>query len=268
MARLETISSPANPLLKDVRRAITRGSLTGSGFCVAETFHLLEESLRSDCAVKLVLAARSVQSAVEAHVRRLAGIRVAVLPDALFQSLAGTETSQGVIALVEPPSWTLEQLFRGRSLVVVLDGLQDPGNAGAIVRAGEAFGSTGVMFLKGTVSPFNSKTLRASAGSLFRLPFVHSLEAELAFTALRQNKLDVYAGVPFTGQNHVKSLVDVDLTRKCAVIIGSEGRGVSQGLHAGAIDLAIPTVGVESLNAAMAASVVLYEARRQRSLKP
>src|SRR4029077_9374462 len=134
----------------------------------------------------------------------LAGIRMAVLPDALFQSLAGTETSQGVIALVEPPSWTLEQLFRGRSLVVVLDGLQDPGNAGAIVRAAEAFGSTGVMFLKGTVSPFNPKTLRASAGSLFRVPFVHGLDPALASAALKQAKLDVYAGVPANGSGVVK----------------------------------------------------------------
>jgi RNA methyltransferase, TrmH family len=100
------------------------------------------------------------------------------------------------------------------------------------------------------------------------VPFVHSLDAELARAAFKQNKLDVYAGVPFAAQNHVKSLAGVDFTRKCAVIIGSEGQGVSQKLHAGAIDLAVPTVGVESLNAAMAASVILYEARRQRSLKP
>jgi TrmH family RNA methyltransferase len=268
MARPESISSAANQLVKNVRRAIARGTLTEDGLCVAESFHLLEEALRSECAVRVVLAARSVQSAVEAHVRRLTGIRMAVLPDALFETLAGTESSQGVIALVTPPTWILEQLFRGRSLVVVLDGVQDPGNAGTIVRAAEAFGATGVMFLKGAVSPFNPKTLRASAGSLFRVPFVHSLDAELARAALKQSKLDVYAGVPFPAENHVKSLTDVDLTRKCAVIIGSEGRGVSQNLHAGAIDLAVPTVGVESLNAAMAAAVVLYEARRQRSLKP
>jgi TrmH family RNA methyltransferase len=268
MPRPETISSAANPLVKSVGRAISRGSLTEDGLCVAESFHLLEEALRSECAVKVVLAARSVQSAVEAHVRRLAGIRMAVLPDALFQSLAGTESSQGVIALIEPPAWILEQLFRGRSLIVALDGVQDPGNAGTIVRAAEAFGATGVMFLKGSVSPFNPKTLRASAGSLFRVPFVHSLDAELARAAFKQSKLDVYAGVPFTGQNHVKSLVDVDFTRKCAVIIGSEGRGVSESLHACSIDLVVPTVVVESLNAAMAASVILYEARRQRSLKP
>src|SRR5258708_16121654 len=139
MARPETISSAANPLVKSVRRAIARSTLTEDGLCVAESFHLLEEALRSECAVKVVLAARSVQSAVEAHVRRLAGIRMAVLPDALFESVAGTESSQGVIALVEPPAWILEQLFRGRSFVIALDGVHDPRNARPLLRAPHAF---------------------------------------------------------------------------------------------------------------------------------
>jgi TrmH family RNA methyltransferase len=148
MSRPEVISSPANPLLKDVRRAIARGGLTQQGLCVAETFHLLEEALRSDRAVPVILVAESVRSAVEKHVRGLASVRVVVLDDVLFQNLAGTETSQGVIALVEAPAWKLEQLLRGGTLLIVLDGVQDPGNAGAIVRAAEAFGATGVMFLK------------------------------------------------------------------------------------------------------------------------
>ncbi|MCC7347680.1 MAG: hypothetical protein IT538_09820 [Variibacter sp.] len=127
--------------------------------------------------------------------RGLKDIRVAVLPDALFQGLSGTESSQGVMALVRPPEWKLEQLFRGRPLVVALDGVQDPGNAGTIARTAEAFGATGLMFLKGTASPFNPKTLRASAGSLFRIPFLHGIDAALARAALRQHG-EVYAGGP------------------------------------------------------------------------
>src|SRR5581483_9673642 len=149
MAKPETITSAANPLLKDVRRAIARGGLTQEGWCVAESFHLLEEALRSDCEVKTVLAAESVRSAAEGHVRGIGRIKVAVVPDALLQAVSGTEHSQGVIALVKPPEWKLEQLFRGCPLVIVLDGLQDPGNCGTIVRAAEAFGATGVLFLKG-----------------------------------------------------------------------------------------------------------------------
>src|ERR1700687_4078748 len=128
------LTSPRNPLLKEVRKAILRGTLTDDGFCVAESFHLLEEALRSDCEISTVFAAESVRTAVESHVRRLKKIRVAVIPDDLFRDISTTETSQGVIALVRPPRWTVEQLFRGLALTVVLDGIQDPGNAGAILR--------------------------------------------------------------------------------------------------------------------------------------
>ena len=265
MPKAEAITSAANPLVKDVRRAIVRGSLTHDGLCVAETFHLLEEALRSDCDVKTVLAAESVRSAAESHVRRLAGIKVAILPDRLFQSLSGTETSQGVMALVKPPLWTLDQLFRGRPLVVVLDGLQDPGNCGTIVRAAEAFGATGVVFLKGSASPYNPKTLRASAGSLFRMPFLHGLDGTLARAALQQNRVDLYAGVP--ARSGARSLAETDLTGRCGLVIGNEARGVGGALRSAALDVAIPTVGVESLNAAVAAGILLYEARRQRAVE-
>jgi TrmH family RNA methyltransferase len=261
-ARIEPVTSAANPLIRDVRRAIARGSLTDEGWCVAESFHLLEEALRSERSVRVVLASESVKTTIDRHVSGLHGPRTVVLPDRLFQTLTTTETSQGVIALIEPPQWSLDQLFRGQSLVIVLDGLQDPGNAGAIARAAEAFGATGLVFVKGTVSPFHPKTLRASAGSLFRVPFVSGIDAPLARAALQQRRVDLYAAMPFTGTQQLAS--DVDFSRKCAIVIGSEGRGVSQELHGIAKDVAIPTLGVESLNAAVAASVLLYEARRQR----
>jgi TrmH family RNA methyltransferase len=263
VTRSDLLTSAKNPLLREVRRAIVRGTATDDGFAVAESFHLLEEALRSDCEIKCVLAAASVRSAVESHVRGLARMRVVVVADELFRQVSATESSQGVIALVRPPAWNLEQLFRGRSLVVILDGIQDPGNAGAIVRAAEAFGATGLIFLKGTVSPYNAKALRASAGSVFRVPLVHGLDGMLARAAVEQKRLDIYAAEPCGG----KSLDDVDLTRRFALIMGSEGRGVSEKLHSGAFDLHVPTAGVESLNVAMAASIILYEARRQRALR-
>jgi len=266
MPKPETITSAANPLLKDVRRAIARGGLTEDGWCVAETFHLLEEALRSDCEVKTVLAAESVRSAAEAHVRGLRGVKIVVTSDAMLQSVSGTETTQGVLALVKPPAWKLEQLFRGCPLVVVLDGLQDPGNCGTIVRAAEAFGATGVLFLKGSANPFNPKTLRASAGSLFRVPFLHGIDAALARAALQQNHVELYAGVP--AQPGTRSLAEVDLTGRCGLIVGNEARGVGRELRSASLDVAIPTVGVESLNAAVAAGILLYEARRQRAAQP
>jgi TrmH family RNA methyltransferase len=164
----------------------------------------------------------------------------------------------------EPPAWTLEQLFRGRSLAVILDGMQDPGNAGTIVRAAEAFGATGVVFLKGAVSPYNPKCLRASAGSIFRVPLVAALDERLLLAAVEQRKLEMFALMP-------KGAIEVgecNFTEKCAIIVGSEGHGVSDRLRAKARDVRIPTVGVESLNAAVAAGIALYAARKQRMIAP
>src|SRR3954454_9815333 len=210
MPNAETITSAANPLLKDVKRAIARGGVTNDGLCVAETFHLLEEALRSGCEVKAVLLAESAQS----RAGRLRGIRVAVVPDALLQSLSGTENAQGVIALVKPPVWTVDDVFRGTPLVVALDGVQDPGNAGTIIRAAEAFGATGTVFLKGSVSPHNPKTLRASAGSLFRVPYVFGVEA----SAIHRPGVALYAAIP----SATSALTEIDLTSPCGLAIGSE----------------------------------------------
>jgi TrmH family RNA methyltransferase len=257
---MPTLTSPRNPVLKEVRKAILRGTTTEDGFCVAESFHLLEEALRGDCEIRAVFAAESVRSAVESHVRGLKQMQVTVLSDELFRSISSTEASQGVVALVRPPAWTVEQLFRGQSLAVILDGLQDPGNAGAILRAAEAFGATGVACLKGSVDPYNPKCLRASAGSIFRVPLVASLDQHLLMAAIEQRKLDLYALMP----QAPRELGESNFSRKCAIIVGSEGRGVSERLRAKATEVRIPTVGVESLNAALAAGIALYAARRQR----
>src|SRR5260370_6194755 len=189
----ESLLSEKNPLLKQVRRGKHRGSLTEDGYAVAESFHLLEEALASDCEIGAVIVAESVKNTVATHVRGLKRTRVVAVNDATFALLASTDAPQGVIALVKPPTWTLDQVLRGRSLLVVLDGVQDPGNAGAILRAAEAFGGTGTVFLKGTVSPYNPKSLRASAGSVFRLPLVASVDESLLMTALDQKRVTVYA---------------------------------------------------------------------------
>jgi TrmH family RNA methyltransferase len=259
----ESITSAANPLLKDIRQAVARGGLTSDGCCVAETFHLLSEALRGPCKVKIVLAAESVRSAAEEHLRGHRDIRLAVVPDALLGAISATRTTQGVMALVKPAGWRLEQLFRGCPLVVVLDALQDPGNCGTIVRAAEAFGATGVLFLKGAASPYNPKTLRASAGSLFRVPSIHGLEPGQARAALERHGIELYAGVPAGAVS--RPLAAADLSRGCALIIGNEARGVGEELRAAALEVAIPTAGVESLNAAIAAAIMLYEAQRQRA---
>jgi TrmH family RNA methyltransferase len=243
---LKRITSPANPLIKDIRRAIARNALTDDGLCVVEGFNLLLEASRSGCEITHLLGSETGMYSPNST----------VIPDELFATISTTQASQGVIALVRPPRWTLNQLFTAQSLVVILDAVQDPGNAGAIVRAAEAFGATGVFFGKGTVSPWNPKTLRASAGSLFRVPFVTGLPLP------RSLALNMYAAMPTAPGR--RSAIESDLISPCALIIGNEGQGISDDLQSLAEPITIPTTGVESLNAAVAAAVLLYEARRQR----
>jgi TrmH family RNA methyltransferase len=242
--------SDKNPLIKEVRKAAHQGSLTQSGFALAEGPHLLDEALRSN---------RDVLAVILAETSRLesipASVRLLRVSDQTFSTLATTETPQGVLSLVRPRTSTLADIAKAPSLIVILDGIQDPGNAGAILRAAEAFGATGAVFLKGSVNPYNPKCLRGSAGSIFRLPVVTGLTpADLP------PNLTLYSTEP----RAKKSLDQADFTQPCAIVIGAEGRGVAPELAARAHGVRIPTEHVESLNAAVAAGIVLYEARRQR----
>lgn len=254
-----TLTSSKNPLLKDVRRAVEKGVPTADGLWVAESPHLLEEALRSDCEVVAVLAAERAVALAE----KLAAGRVSVtaIADAAFQAVASTETSQGVLALVRPPVWTVDDLFRAQPLVVVLEGLQDPGNAGAIVRAAEAFGATGVVRLANTVNFHHPKFLRAAAGSAFRVPGI-TFEAGDLRQEFERRQVAVYATAP----ESARDIADVDWRSPSAVVMGAEGRGVSESWGQGP-RVCIPTRQVESLNAAVAAGVILYEAQRQRSAR-
>jgi TrmH family RNA methyltransferase len=243
---VETLISDKNPLLKEVRRLAAGGAPGEDRLVLAEGPHLLDEALRSGIEIHAVILAESAPEIVIAG-----GARVVRVLDGLFNKLASTESPQGVLALVRMPQGTQEDVVRGTALVVVLDCVQDPGNAGSILRTAEAFGATGAVFLKGTVSPSNPKCLRASAGSAFRLPIVTEIPPGL----------ELYAADP----RATLSVADARFAAPCAIVIGSEGSGVRPGLATQALGVKIPTAAVESLNAAVAAGILLYEARRQRN---
>lgn len=235
-----TLASPHNHTIKEVRKAIAKGSLTGDGYAIAEGFHLLDEALRSQCEIATVILAESAAGRVAPpH-----SCRVLYVTDELFQELSDTGSPQGVLALVRPNPRYIPTL----TLAVILDGIQDPGNAGAIVRAAEAFGATAVIPLKGTVSLYNAKAMRASAGSIFRMPVLDSLDSSgiTIYSARAQATLTV---------------AQIDLRQPVAFVVGNEGAGVRSKLGT---PVRIPTRDVESLNVAVAAGILLYEASRQR----
>lgn len=253
------ITSAQNRLLKETRRAAARGGLTRGGLCVAEGMHLLEEALRSGLRVEAVLVAEDAAGRVQELLGGENAVRLLEAPRTLIGQIAATEHTQGVIALVRPPEWREEDLWGRRGPVVVLEEVQDPGNAGAVARAAEAFGAAGILWLKGTVSQWNAKTLRASAGSLFRLPVIECCGAEEAVWKLRQRGLAIHVAAPRGGA----APWEIDWRQRRALVIGNEARGAGEAWTAGE-RVCIPTEGVESLNAAVAAAVILYEAMRQR----
>jgi TrmH family RNA methyltransferase len=247
VSRIERISSLQNPLLKSVRRAIQKGTATEEGCLVAEGFHLLEEALTSGMQLDAIIGTT----------QGLAGVgdlaaRIIELSDSMFRDLSGMETPQGIMALVKTPVWDRSMLHEGNPLIVALDSVQDPGNAGTILRSAEAFGATAVFGLRGTVDFANPKLLRASAGSIFRLPVFRGELSEL--------KVTLYGAAGEMG----KPASAVDWRGPTAIVIGSEGQGLSEAVRKATQAVHIPTQGVESLNAAIAAAVFLYEASRQR----
>lgn len=225
---------------------------------------MLEEALRAGLQVHTVFVAHGFEKLL-VSLRLPAEVEILQLPRALLDSALATETPQPVAALIEPPRWTWENVLnrnQKKTLLVVLAGIQDPGNLGTILRSAEAFGASGVVSLPGTVSAWNPKAVRASAGSVFRLPLVTTSD-RMCFDQLREAGIRILA----TTVHDSEPANLVDLAGAVALVIGNEGSGVADNLIARADGkVTIPCPGpVESLNAAMAATVLLYEASRQRS---
>ncbi len=259
----ERIESRDNRWLKRFRAALEGSSAKNAAPLGVEGPRLVGEALRSGLTAEAVL----VSDSGERHLARLgqripAGLRVLRTSDRLFASVAGTETPQGVAALMEPPHWRLADLLGSAALVVVLAGVQDPGNVGTILRTAEAFGATGLFSCVGSAHPFGAKVIRASAGSIFRLPVLAGSRPQDVLAELKRRGLLQFAAVASAG----RSPVEFDLTRPCTFWIGSEGSGLPEDVvRATDASIRIPLrVTVDSLNAATAASVLLYEAARQR----
>ena len=271
--RLRRIEGRHNPLVKQLRQAFSRAELTEAGDCAIEGLRILEEAIRSGLRFSAVFFRESAKDRAERLLPQLGSqVETLLLPDKLFDSLVPSESPQGVAALVRLKESSLDDVVETERLqvgpIVVLAGLQDPGNLGTILRSSEAFGSAGVVLGEGTVSPFNSKVVRASAGSVFRLPLIHghgkSVTSKLEEVS---EKLRVQGVRLIATSSHKGTPLDqADLKSAVAIFFGNEGAGLPREVMSKMDEvIAIPhTAQVESLNAGVAASIVLYVAARQR----
>jgi len=261
---VHVVESKDNARLKELRKALAAAGRSAQGRVGIEGPHLLEEALRAGLRVKTIFVAQNADRLLSA-LPVPPETEILQLPAKLLDSALATETPQPIAALVEPPEWAWAHALdqnQKKTLVVVLAGIQDPGNLGTILRSAEAFGATGVVSLPGTVSAWNPKAVRASAGSVFRVPLLAVSQQE-CLEKLHEAGVKILATTVHAAQPAER----VNMTGPVALIIGNEGNGVADDLAAKAdARITIPCPGpVESLNAAVAASVLLYEAARQRA---
>jgi TrmH family RNA methyltransferase len=270
--RLRRVEGRHNALVKEMRRAFASGELTQSRACAIEGLRIVEEAIRSGLRFEAVFFSEAAQNKAERLLPQIgAHVQTVVLPEKLFDGVVPSETPQGVAALVSVKEFSLEDLIQqcaGKNahatqsgILVGVVGVQDPGNLGTILRSAEAFGAAGVLLAENTVSPFNAKAVRASAGSIFRLPVVRTKLADVV-PKLREKGIRLLA----TSSHKGTPLNEAKLADPVAVFIGSEGAGLPRAVMA-AVDEVLVILHadqVESLNAGVAASIVLYEAARQR----
>lgn len=260
---MEHISSRQNAVVKHLRGL---ASARAAHEVLLDGPHLVEEALTSGIEVTLVaVSSGAAEGPLGALAQRAvaAGARGVTLPPSLATAVSPVRHPSGIVAVARLATRPLHEVLQQRqSLVLLLDTVQDPGNVGAIVRAAEACGATGVVTSPGTADPFGWKALRGSMGSAFRVPIASAASLHDAVVAAREAGLHVFATVPRGGT----ALTTADLTRPSAIVLGGEGSGLSSGiLDAASEPLTIPMrPPVESLNVAIAAALVLYEALRQR----
>jgi TrmH family RNA methyltransferase len=277
------LASRDNRWLKQFRMALRGGIPTESGFVGVEGVRLVEEVLRSGCRIDAVLfsetGGRYRERLAPFIGRPEIAFPVLETTDRLFEGLADTEHPQGVAALVEPRATTFDDLVRVPEgvcspLLVVLAGVQDPGNVGTILRTAAAFGATGAAISasgqSGTASPFSPKALRASAGAALHLAVLSGAPLPILMTQLKVAGFRMLASSvhePETGEPPLLAPWEVDWCVASALLVGNEGSGLPVEVERSAdARIRIPMAsGVESLNAAAAAAVLFYEAARQRN---
>jgi TrmH family RNA methyltransferase len=261
---VEQISSRKNPIVKRFR-GLAR-SVRPDDEVLLDGVHLIREALNADVPLEVVAIAQSLPDAATRGLLRrasAAGARTLSVSESVLSAISPVKQPTGIVAIARCGKTTIDRIFeRTPQLVMVLGRVQDPGNVGAIIRACEACGATGVITTPGTADPFGWKALRGSMGSAFRLPVAAQPSVELAVQAASIAGLRVYASVPRDGT----ALPSVDLTVPSAILLGGEGAGLEPDAIVSAHErITIPmTPPVESLNVATAAALILYEASRQR----
>jgi RNA methyltransferase, TrmH family len=256
---METIQSLQNPRVKNWVKLLSKKGRMKEGTFLIEGEHLVEEAVKAKAELVCII----IQSGLETKFSLIhnASVPIYLVTDAVLQKITDTETPQGICAIVRMAEHSLSEVLSQESLVLILDAIQDPGNLGTIIRTADAAGVSGIILGSGTVDIYNPKTIRSTMGSIFHIPFVEA-DLEGSLTVLKERGFKLVAtslegSIPYNRPLYHGSV---------ALVIGNEANGVSKDwLDAADVKIKIPIYGkAESLNAAIAAAITMYEAVRQR----
>jgi TrmH family RNA methyltransferase len=263
--RMRNISSGKNQVIKEIRLLGEKRERDKKALFFVEGIKFVIDGLISGWDVERMIVSESFKASADFNrIDELCGENTPVylVPDKLFDSISDTSTPQGVLAVFRQKRYERTDILKGNRLIVILDSVQDPGNMGTIIRTADAASFSGVICLKGCVDVYNPKVIRSTAGSIFQIPVVRNAEAGETANYLKDCGIRIYA----TGTDYPLNPYDVDLRRDVAFIIGNEASGITHeadSLSGGGISLPIPGKA-ESLNASVAAGIIMYESVRQR----
>lgn len=265
MDSVQLIQSRQNKTVKEIIALRDKKFRRKQRCFVVEGFRFMREALSAGMKVDKICFSKGVRQKFHQELGNLLQPDIQlfeVSPD-LFDQLTETESPQGILAIVHIPDRPLASIYRKGFRGLILDNVQDPGNAGTMIRSAHALGFDAVVAISGSVDIFNSKVLRSTMGSVFHIPVIDNLDAEEIFAFCTERKLQMIA----SRIEDAKPCHAVDLSGEFFLVIGNEGRGISETMlsHAdGTVYIPMPG-GAESFNAGVAASILMYESNRQRT---
>jgi len=262
----EMITSSSNPIIKEIKSLYKKRDRWIKKSFFIEGVRIVDECVKSNANIAYIVYSDMLfdTNGGEELFNCLSqkNWKLIYVSDKLFKEISDTEKPQGILAVVNFNLQGIDNILKEENFLVLLDRVQDPGNMGTIIRTADAFGSNGVIVTEGCVDVFNPKTIRSTMGSIFHVPLLYYKSSSEAIKDLKSRGIKVIT----TSLNAEKYCFDVDYKKSFALIIGNEASGVSEEVLADSdLLIKIPMLGkAESLNAAVASSVIMYEVLRQR----
>jgi RNA methyltransferase, TrmH family len=263
---MDIITSNQNSHVKEVKSLKQKKNRDELKLYFIEGERFLEEAVKERANIEKIMVSESYfkNPSQRNLLKEIESLRyeIFLVTDKLFNEISDTENPQGILAIVRMMEYDLERIYNNNSFIIILDSIQDPGNLGTIIRTADAAGASGIIYSKGCVDLYNPKVLRGTMGSVFHLPIIYSDNLSETINILKEKNIKIYAAHLSAKVNYF----DVDMQNQAAIIIGNEANGISDEIaKLSDTFIKIPMPGKsESLNASVAASLLMYEVVRQR----